>query len=151
VSRNLRMFPARGDEWYAGGVRFQCTCSGKCCSIHGDYAYVYLTREEERAIAAHLGLARREFRRRHTRRASFGDRTLRFPDGACTFLDGGRCSIYPVRPGQCRTWPFWPENMEPAVWEREVAAFCPGVGRGRLYTRDEIRAVLEGRAEVGGD
>ena len=35
----------------------------------------------------------------------------------CVFLkedpERGRktCSIYPVRPLQCRTWPFWPENL----------------------------------------
>jgi hypothetical protein len=148
VSRSLRLLPTRGDEWYRDGVRFGCTGSGKCCFIHGEHAYVYFTREEELAIAGHLGLQVKTFRRRHTRRTSFGPRTLRFPDGRCTFLHENRCSIYAVRPEQCRTWPFWPENMDPAVWEREVAAFCPGVGRGRRYSLEEIRAILEGRGGV---
>jgi len=142
------MLPPRGDEWYREGVRFACTGSGKCCAIHGEHAYVYFTREEEAAIARHLGMTVRTFRHRHTRRTSFGPRTLRFPDGGCTFLRDRRCSIYPVRPAQCRTWPFWPENMDPEVWEHEVAAFCPGVGRGRLYSMEEIRTILEGGGSV---
>ena len=28
---------------------------------------------------------------------------------------------------QCRTWPFWPENMSSKAWT-SIAAFCPGVG-----------------------
>ncbi len=148
MSRQLEMLPSGETEWYAEGIRFSCTGSAKCCKIHGEYAYVFFTRDEERAIAEELGLSVRRFRRRHTKRISSGQRTLRFPEGDCTFLDEGLCSIYLVRPKQCRTWPFWPENMGRRVWERDVAAFCPGVGRGRLYTVEEIRAALEGRASA---
>ena len=32
---------------------------------------------------------------------------------SCTFLDeSGQCSIYDVRPVQCRTYPFWPSLLE---------------------------------------
>ena len=141
--------PSGGALW-AGGVRFGCTCSGKCCTLHGDYAYVFLRREEERQIATRLALSVREFRKRYTRRVSVGQRSLVFPDGHCVFLVDRRCAIYEDRPRQCRTWPFWEENLDPRVWEHEVASFCPGVGRGRLYSEQEIREVIAGRAEVGG-
>ena len=144
MSRPLRMFPPRGDEWYRDGIRFACTGSGKCCTIHGDYAYVYLTRTEEEAIADHLDISIRTFRRRHTHRTDSGERSLTFPDGDCTFLRERRCSIYEARPEQCRTWPFWPENMVRETWERDVASFCPGVGQGHLYSLEEIHRVLEG-------
>jgi len=52
----------------------------------------------------------------------------------CRFLDPvtkKRCLVYEARPAQCRTWPFWPENMNARAWDREVVAFCPGVGKGR--------------------
>ena len=93
-------------------------------------------------------LALRQFRRRHTYRPFAQERSLRFPDGDCTFLRDRQCSIYETRPQQCRTWPFWEENLDPQVWQDEVASFCPGVGRGRLYTAEEIEAVISGDDEV---
>ncbi len=151
MSRSLKVLgqQASGDgPWYADGLRFSCTGSGKCCTVHGDHAYVFLTRDEERRIAEGLGLTLRQFRRRHTYRPFAGGRSLRFPDGRCTFLRGRQCSIYEARPQQCRTWPFWEENLDPQVWQDDVASFCPGVGRGRLYTAEEIERVMSGDDEV---
>jgi len=45
----------------------------------------------------------------------------------CTFLDGNRCSIYEARPTQCKTYPFWPQNMiGPAEWIAE-SHLCEGI------------------------
>jgi hypothetical protein len=33
--------------------------------------------------------------------------------------------------------------MHPRVWSREVESFCPGVGKGRLWSAEEIEAVLD--------
>jgi Fe-S-cluster containining protein len=149
MSTRLQTVEDGDGTWYHKGVRFECTGSGKCCTVHGAYAFVFMTRAEDGAIADHLVLTRRRFRQLHTTRTSSGDRSLRFPDGRCTFLNGNRCSIYEVRPGQCRTWPFWSENMDAGVWNEDIASFCPGVGRGRLYAREEIEAVMDGQADVG--
>lgn len=62
--------------------------------------------------------------------------------GACRFLSGSKCTVYRGRPTQCRTWPFWPETLNAKTWNREVAQFCPGVGKGRLWSENEIRSVL---------
>ena len=151
MSSNLKVFPPKPSSpppWYADGIRFACTCSGKCCTAHGEYEYVFYSREEERGLANSLGLSVREFRKRHTKRAGALQRSLRFPGGKCTFLEGNRCAVYDVRPRQCRTWPFWAENMNKDRWDAEVASFCPGIGRGRRYTREEIERVMEDRAEV---
>ena len=43
---------------------------------------------------------------------------------------------------QCRTWPFWPDMMSAKAWSKEVLGFCPGVGKGRLYTEREIESLL---------
>ena len=46
--------------------------------------------------------------------------------------------VYPVRPAQCRTWPFWESNVEsPEAWER-TKAVCPGSGRGQLIPAEEV-------------
>jgi Fe-S-cluster containining protein len=58
------------------------------------------------------------------------------------FLDGVRCSVYRARPEQCRTWPFWPENMSERVWTKEVKRDCPGIGIGRLHSPREIEREL---------
>lgn len=48
--------------------------------------------------------------------------------GGCVFLDPfGQCSVYPVRPVQCRTYPFWPSLVDARDdWEGE--AVLPGDG-----------------------
>jgi Fe-S-cluster containining protein len=55
------------------------------------------------------------------------------------FWEAGRgCTVYPVRPKQCRTWPFWESNVEtPEAWER-TTQICPGSGRGDLIPVEEI-------------
>jgi Fe-S-cluster containining protein len=67
---------------------------------------------------------------------------LKGQETACRFLEGKRCQVYEARPAQCRTWPFWPENMNAKAWDREVVRFCPGVGRGRKYSAEEIQGLL---------
>lgn len=54
------------------------------------------------------------------------------------------CAIYPVRPLQCRTWPFWPENMKSrAAWDR-AAKGCPGMNRGgRHFTKDQAETIRD--------
>jgi uncharacterized protein len=48
------------------------------------------------------------------------------------------CTVYPVRPKQCRTWPFWESNLQsPDDWNR-TAEGCPGCNRGDLIPVEEI-------------
>ncbi len=61
----------------------------------------------------------------------------------CIFLQqtsqGKSCSIYPVRPAQCRSWPFWPTNLAgPDSWNL-VAQKCPGINRGQSFTPEQIQ------------
>ena len=137
--------------WYHKGLRFECTGSGNCCRNHGAYAYVYLSDREVAAIAAHLGLERRIFFERYCVLED-GWTVLRMDRPACAFLTvENRCSIYPVRPKQCATWPFWKENLDERVWQREVQSTCPGVGQGPLFDAATIvRLARETEAEVEG-
>jgi Fe-S-cluster containining protein len=102
---------------------------------------VYVTRDDRRRLAAELGMPTREFTRRCCRKER-GEFLLDDPGPECRFLDGRRCSVYDARPTQCRTWPFWPENMRPKKWS-SVAAFCPGVGKGEVVPAEAIIAILE--------
>jgi Fe-S-cluster containining protein len=132
----------KGRRFYQNGIRFECQGEGKCGIPRGRYGYVYLSFNDRRRLAAHLGITSAEFTSMYTNHVD-GLYELRYAGKDCPFLKRGRCEVYDARPNQCRTWPFWPENMNSAVWEREVAAWCPGVGKGRLYTADEIEDILK--------
>src|SRR4051812_29382649 len=104
--------------WYEDGLAFTCTRCGKCCT--GDPGFVWVTDAEVAALAAFRGEAVEELVALHTRK-SRGRRTLREKaNGDCVFYDPKKgCTVYPVRPAQCRTWPFWESNVEsPEAWER---------------------------------
>lgn len=129
------------------GIRFECQQSGRCCTSRGSYGYVYLSLPDRRRLAQFLGMRTSSFTRRYCDKS--GDYYhLKSPEDDCGFLEGKRCGVYNARPTQCRTWPFWPENLNPRVWREEVASFCPGIGKGRLYTADEIKQIIkDGHAE----
>lgn len=129
-------------DWYKEGIQFECQGSGKCCTSHGEFGYVYLTYEDRKRLAKHLGLRVGEFNRQYCERPE-GVWQLKETkqNGDCSFLEGKRCSVYEARPTQCRTWPFWPEVLNAKAWSKEVASFCPGVGRGRTYSFEEIESI----------
>ncbi len=131
--------PAEPEPWFHAGLSFTCTQCGKCCT--GEPGYVWVTDAEVAALAKSRGERPAEFAAVHTR-TSRGKRTLREKaNGDCTFWDGARgCTVYALRPAQCRTWPFWESNVEsPEAWARTVDV-CPGSGEGQLIGVDEILA-----------
>lgn len=126
--------------FHANGLRFSCTRCGNCCRNHGAYTYVYLADADVSAIARHLGMEQGAFLEAYCQRED-GWVTLRMDSPACPFLEeGNTCAIYPVRPKQCATWPFWKENLRPATW-REIARDCPGIDQGELVARAEIERI----------
>jgi Fe-S-cluster containining protein len=131
------------NPWYARGLRFECQRCGGCCTSRGDHAYVYLLPSEARAIAAFLRMSDAEFAAEHVLEED-GWLRLRTTEPRCPFLgEDRRCRIYPVRPVQCRTWPFWRENLVERVWREDLPTLCPGVGRGLLHDAAEIDAAVE--------
>jgi uncharacterized protein len=124
--------------WYHEGLRFSCTRCGNCCTSHGEYSYVYVAAPDQEALAAHLGLGVTEFLARYCAEED-GYVLLRMDQPECPFLTPERtCSVYPARPKQCRTWPFWEENLVRARWEGPVAEICPGLGQGELHPAAEV-------------
>lgn len=128
--------------WYSNGLRFRCTQCGNCCRNHGEYSFVNLSEVELRAIPEFLGLTREQFLSRYCVKEPGSLWTLRMDQPACPFLaDGNRCSIYPVRPKQCATWPFWIENLRREAWEGPVKQCCPGIDRGELHSAEEVERI----------
>jgi Fe-S-cluster containining protein len=135
-------------EWYRDGLRFECTQCGNCCT--GGPGAVWFTPSEGRAMAEKLGLDEAAFLERYTRRIgvrrSLIERRTEFGHD-CIFLDRSTrpgkaiCGLYEARPMQCRTWPFWPENLESATAWTEVKERtpCPGMNKGTLHSLVTIR------------
>ena len=115
------------DAWYRDGLSFECTGCGRCCT--GSPGYVWILPEEMDEMARYLGISTQGFVRRYSRWVD--DRqslTERAPGFDCVFLTRDRgCLVYPARPLQCRTYPWWPENLvSPGSWQQAARA-CEGI------------------------
>ncbi|MDA1263919.1 MAG: YkgJ family cysteine cluster protein [Planctomycetota bacterium] len=116
--------------WYEDGLCFSCTQCGNCCRNNGEYRYVYLMPPEVTALAEHLELTQAEFLERWCERDE-GWTVLRMDLPQCPFLSAeGSCTVYSVRPRQCRTWPFWMENLESEASWKAAKTICPGMDTG---------------------
>jgi Fe-S-cluster containining protein len=149
----LDVLPDR-EPWYGDGLSFTCTQCGNCCT--GGPGYVWISSEEIDRLAEFLKITRREVLTQYCRK--FGDRVSlkerRMPNGEydCVFLQpipGDKnqrrgCSIYSVRPLQCRTWPFWDSNLEsPERWNL-AGERCPGMSQGsRKFTLEQIETIRD--------
>jgi uncharacterized protein len=135
------------NPWYSAGLRFSCVpgCVA-CCTCHGEYAYVYLDPDDVLRLAKHLVLDPEEFLERHSAEDD-GYVILRMDEPACPFLRDAGCSVYEARPNQCRTFPFWRENVRSrTAWER-LRSFCPGIGEGKLHEVTAIRSTAAKKPE----
>lgn len=105
------------------------SCSGKCCI--GESGYIWVDEKEREAIAKHLGITQEVFINEYLEkiRYRFTIKELPYEGGhSCIFFDMQKksCSIYEVRPLQCRTFPFWDYFKEKM---NEVEKECPGIIR----------------------
>ena len=120
----------RESTWLASvqSLPFECTECGNCCRTEGN---VYLSPEELRAASAYKDMKPAEFVEKYAIKtiddiSSKGDeeeddhlpwvlvKDTETDEGpTCVFLDPitHHCSIYPVRPIQCSTYPFWPKIL----------------------------------------
>jgi Fe-S-cluster containining protein len=117
------------DLWYKKGLKFKCTECGACCT--GTPGYVWASPEEIVEMAQFLKITQEEFLRRYTRqvggRIALLERRQPNGDFDCIFLKERKCSLYQARPKQCRTYPWWNENLtSPAAWQ-EAAEICEGI------------------------
>lgn len=124
-------------------LRFRCTQCGACCSGGPEYQ-VWLEKGEPEKIRVFLGLSRSWLYRRYIARLADGESVLRSThNGDCVFLDEeGKCRIYPVRPMQCSSYPFWPEVVTTSrAWNRE-ARRCEGINQGSPVSIKKIEDLL---------
>jgi hypothetical protein len=154
--------------WYAEGLNFTCSQCGNCCT--GGPGYVWISREEIVRLAEFLKITPQESVEKYCRKEGGRFSLTEFRNEAgnydCVFLKeekvrvpapGGaagetvvqtrrRCTVYEVRPLQCRTWPFWPENLwSKKTWDH-AAKRCHGMNAGRRhFTLDQIAALRDAK------
>ena len=104
------------------------TCKGNCCI--GESGYIWINASEINALALHLNLTVDELKYKYLTKIgykySIKEVKLASNNFACCFfnLEKRQCSIYHVRPNQCRTFPFWDYFKEN---EEEVYKECPAI------------------------
>ncbi len=104
------------------------TCQGACCT--GESGYIWTKYSEIEKMAEFLNLTIEEFATNYLKkvkhRYSLIEKRLNDDNFACIFFNNElkQCSIYSVRPRQCRTFPFW-ETFKNS--KEEVKNECPGI------------------------
>ncbi|MCF7790636.1 MAG: YkgJ family cysteine cluster protein [Victivallales bacterium] len=102
-------------------------CGGKCCS--GESGYIWITQAEIKKTAEYLDVKLNTFFTEYLRfkNGSYTIKDIKYGGYySCLFFDReeNKCLIYPVRPLQCRTYPFWEMYMGDS---EELFDDCPGV------------------------
>ena len=165
----LDVLETAAEPWYADGLKFTCSQCGNCCT--GGPGYVWISKVEIARLAEFLRITPEETVERYCRKVDgrFTLRERRTPEGNydCIFLREQEtrhatgtelapgaavpirqktCSIYSVRPLQCRTWPFWPENLaDKRNWDKS-AKRCHGMNHGsRTFTAPQIEALRDAK------
>ena len=133
--------------YYKTEIKFECQpdCAN-CCKLSN--GFVFLTDEEALMISENLGISEDDFLQHFTR---IVDDQLCLVDGEdehCVFLEDHKCNIYDVRPLQCRTYPFWPENLKSKSRWQLTKDECPGIGKGKNYTAEEIDKNLKEESKL---
>ena len=129
-----------GDCFYENGLKFECQRCSFCCG-HGP-GFVYLSRKDLEMLCIHFGLTPLEFVKKYGRWVTYyeGKMVLALKEEKnydCVLWDKG-CSAYESRPVQCRTYPFWAWMIQDKRTWDECGADCPGINRGRVWSKEEI-------------
>lgn len=128
-------------KWYIAGLHFECSQCGRCCS-GPDEGHIWITKPEIELLAKHLDMTVEQLRQKYLKRPGLRTSIIEHPlSKDCIFLKNGGCIAYSVRPNQCRTWPFWANNLRSPYDWNTAAERCPGINRGRLYTCEEIEKI----------
>ena len=132
------------NKQFKNGIKFKCQGSSNCCVSHGQNGYVYLSLKDAIRIAKYLKLNIDKFKKDY---CEYTDGYLHLKEikknGECRFLSEKKCTIYKDRPTQCRTWPFWKENMKVKEWNNNIIKFCPGIGKGNKVSLLKIKKIIK--------
>jgi Fe-S-cluster containining protein len=84
------------------------TCEAKCC--RGESGIVNFSKDELSKMADFLKISEKDFLENFCRKNGYkwSLKELKISgEFHCVFLENNSCTIYEVRPKQCRDFPFW--------------------------------------------
>ena len=127
------------------GIRFECQGSSNCCVSRGSYGFVYLSNRDILKLTKHFNKKKIDFIKKYCSKTEklIHLKELKKNKGNCIFLKNNKCTVYKNRPTQCRTWPFWNENMNTKKWNKDISKNCPGIGKGKLFSYKKIKNILD--------
>ncbi len=117
------------------GIKFQCQQCGQCCTRPGT---VYFSDIEINAGAKFLKISREEFLKKYINGEKRGYHVSDSNKSCPLFKNGVGCTIYPTRPIQCSTFPFWETNFITLTAERNLHKECLGMGKGKFYPYNSV-------------
>ena len=117
------------DGFEFGFDEIKCaSCDGNCCI--GESGYIWITPLEIESLALFLKLSVSEVKKKYLDKIrykySIKEIKTKKDNYSCVFFDleFRRCSIYDLRPSQCRSFPFW-EHFKKN--KEEVIKECPAI------------------------
>lgn len=131
-------------DWFCrSGLRFSCMRCSACC--RHESGFVFLSESDAAVLAGALSVLLPEFEALYCRWVRYGEHERlslkEKPNFDCIFWGNG-CAVYENRPFQCRSYPFWEFFLaDKGAWDQE-AIHCAGMGKGRLYSFEEIEEFL---------
>lgn len=104
-------------------------CMGNCCV--GESGYIWVNPKEIKDIADFLCIEVDLFTKDYLKKIKYRYSIKEIQKGdsfECIFFDRDKkgCSIYPVRPSQCESFPFWDYFKDKIS---KVEKECPGIVR----------------------
>ncbi|MCL2044073.1 MAG: YkgJ family cysteine cluster protein [Treponema sp.] len=128
------------ESFYSAGLRFSCTRCSNCC--RKESGFVYLSENDLSRLAGFFDMDYTAFIQTWCRWVSFERNRERLSlkeksNYDCIFWDKV-CTVYNVRPLQCRTFPFWDSVLcSKDAWEN-TGQSCPGINTGDLHEKGII-------------
>lgn len=122
------MMMTHPDFPYAFDPRGCESCGGHCCT--GESGNIWVSRSEIEEISAFLEMESDEFLNQYVKKVWYKYTLKEMQIGennfACVFFDMEKqsCSIYAVRPKQCRDFPFWDHFR---IHPEEAYEECPAL------------------------
>jgi Fe-S-cluster containining protein len=102
---------------------FKCQKCGDCCKGYGG---TFLTSRDIEAIAEYIKTDPQSFVETYCQLSGNKPFLTQGQNGYCIFWDKA-CTIHPVKPRMCRTWPFIKSVLADVKNWHIMAGICPGM------------------------
>ena len=126
--------------FFKNGLFFSCQRCSNCCRL--EPGFVYLSQNDLTKLLDWFSLEKDAFIADYCRWTPYydGSEVLALKEKKnydCIFWNNG-CTVYPVRPLQCTTFPFWDYIIHDANTWNECSKDCPGINKNTFHSPDEI-------------